>query len=156
MLSSLKILPATNTPHVKIPILLVSAQKSDSAPLRQILYHDSWSLHAVANARDAHSVLNTREVAVVLCDRDLPDGTWKDILRSCSNVESSPMLLVTSHDADGPLWAEVLNLGGYDVLLKPFEKAEVLRVVGMASRNWQRCQAGVARVGATSPIAQAV
>jgi hypothetical protein len=34
------------------------------------------------------------------------------------------------------LWAEVLNLGGYDVLLKPFDRAEVVRVAGMAWRCW--------------------
>jgi len=31
-----------------------------------------------------------------------------------------------------------LNLGGYDVLLKPFDRAEVTRVVGMAWRHFLR------------------
>jgi DNA-binding response OmpR family regulator len=48
-----------------------------------------------------------------------------------------PLLLVVSKHADENLWAEVLNLGGYDVLLKPFERAEVVRVVGMAWRYWR-------------------
>jgi DNA-binding response OmpR family regulator len=31
-----------------------------------------------------------------------------------------------------PFWAEVLNLGGYAVLAKPFDIKEVYRVVGFA------------------------
>ena len=30
------------------------------------------------------------------------------------------------------LWAEVLNLGGYDVLAQPFDELEVRRVVALA------------------------
>jgi len=43
-----------------------------------------------------------------------------------------PLLIVASRLADERLWAEVLNLGGYDVLLKPFEPAELRRVIGNA------------------------
>jgi DNA-binding response OmpR family regulator len=34
--------------------------------------------------------------------------------------------------ADEALWAEVLNLGGYDVLTKPFDPKEVHHAVSMA------------------------
>jgi DNA-binding response OmpR family regulator len=52
------------------------------------------------------------------------------------HLRRAPLLLVTSRHADENLWAEVLNLGGYDVLLKPFDGAEVTRVVAMARRQW--------------------
>jgi FixJ family two-component response regulator len=47
------------------------------------------------------------------------------------------MLIVTSGLADAHLWAEVLNLGGYDVLAKPFDDQEVQRVVAGAWRQQQ-------------------
>lgn len=74
--------------------------------------------------------------AVILCERDLPDGNWKTLLTSCETLPDSPMILVTSKTADENLWAEVLNLGGYDVLMKPYERGEVTRVIGMAWRQW--------------------
>jgi hypothetical protein len=46
--------------------------------------------------------------------------------------------VVASRHADENLWGEVLNLGGYDVLIKPFDCSEVTRVVGMAWRHWLR------------------
>jgi len=74
----------------------------------------------------------------VICERDLPDGNWKDVHNCAESVSNPPLLLVVSRQADENLWAEVLNLGGYDVLMKPFDRAEVTRVVGMAWRQWLR------------------
>jgi hypothetical protein len=65
---------------------------------------------------------------VVICERSLPDGDWKDLLGK------TPRLIVTSDAADEALWAEVLNLGGNDVLAQPFDEQEVRRVVAMAGR----------------------
>jgi DNA-binding response OmpR family regulator len=48
----------------------------------------------------------------------------------------SPILIVTSRLADEYLWAEALNVGAYDVLAKPFEREEVIRIVSLASRSW--------------------
>jgi DNA-binding NtrC family response regulator len=47
------------------------------------------------------------------------------------------MLIVTDRLADERLWAEVLNLGGYDLLLKPFDPEELLRVVSSAWASWK-------------------
>jgi FixJ family two-component response regulator len=37
--------------------------------------------------------------------------------------------------ADDRLWAEVLNMGGYDLLMKPFDEREVLHAASMACRH---------------------
>jgi len=42
-------------------------------------------------------------------------------------------LIVTSRVADARLWAEVLNLGGFDVIAKPFHAPEVLHVLRTVS-----------------------
>jgi DNA-binding response OmpR family regulator len=70
--------------------------------------------------------LSGGESPVVICERSLPDGDWKDLLGK------TPRLIVTSRVADEALWAEVLNLGGYDVLAQPFDELEVRQVVALA------------------------
>jgi DNA-binding response OmpR family regulator len=56
---------------------------------------------------------------------------------------------VTSRHADDRLWAEALNLGAWDVLAKPFDPGEVVRVVNLACLCWQReRQAAVQSVAA--------
>ena len=49
-----------------------------------------------------------------------------------------PRLLVASKEPDGRLWAEVLNLGGYDVLTLPFVQQELHWAVECAWENWER------------------
>ena len=47
-----------------------------------------------------------------------------------------PKLIVTCRLADERLWAEVLNLGGFDVLAQPFYAREVVRSVNSACSHW--------------------
>jgi DNA-binding response OmpR family regulator len=52
-------------------------------------------------------------------------------------MQHAPLLIVTSRSADDALWAEVLNLGGYNVLAKPFDSREVFHVVANAWLHWK-------------------
>ena len=63
---------------------------------------------------------------------DLPDGDWKLVLNGFDSLPMPPNLIVTARVANDELWAEVLNLGGYDVLAQPFDTQEVYRVVFLA------------------------
>jgi DNA-binding response OmpR family regulator len=70
----------------------------------------------------------------------MPDGDWKSLI---DRLESGnrPAVVVTSDNADNRMWAEVLNLGAYDLLLKPFDALEVLRAVALAWHSRQRSHA---------------
>lgn len=81
-------------------------------------------------------MLAQHHVHVVLCDPRLPDGTWKDLLETIADIPEPPQLIVTAHHADDRLWAEVLNLGAWDVLVKPFHPKEVYRTIHLAWRHW--------------------
>src|SRR5689334_12047671 len=143
MLPTLKKLSASSTYPEHISILVVSPHSTAFSALRQILHHCQWDITHVKAVSEAQRHLSQRAASVIVCERDLPDGCWKDVLKAANNLHDPPMLLVVSRYADDALWAEVLNLGGYDVLLKPFDKAEVARVVGMAWRQWWGASNGV-------------
>ena len=66
------------------------------------------------------------------------DGTWKDILQAMATLSGRPLLIVTSRLADDYLWVEVLNLGGYDVLAKPWHHKEVARAIASALEHWSQ------------------
>jgi DNA-binding response OmpR family regulator len=59
------------------------------------------------------------------------------MLGEIMRLPEPPFLIVTSRLADERLWAEVLNLGAYDVLAKPFESKEVVRIVSLAWLHWK-------------------
>jgi len=119
-------------------ILLVSNRQEDHLILPGILDHPHWEWQHSHGCAEALELIRKRPFAVVICERDQTGGCWRDILRASSESAASPSLLVCSRLSDDSLWAEVLNLGGYDVLVKPFDSEEVLRVGFLAWHYWKR------------------
>jgi DNA-binding response OmpR family regulator len=133
-----------NSPHGNgstVVALSVSPDRNDHASLQAIFSHSRWRLLTACDLVSAFGVMGRKEVAVVLCHQVLSPGTWMDVLQFVKRLPRSPALIVTSRVADSCLWSEVLNLGGWDVLTKPFEKDELLRAVKVAWDHWHN-QAG--------------
>jgi DNA-binding response OmpR family regulator len=65
------------------------------------------------------------------------DGNWENLLKATARLPAPPNLIVFSRLADESLWARVLNLGGFDVLMTPFEPEEVLRITFAAWSRWE-------------------
>lgn len=116
-----------------IRVLCISKDAEDHSTLRRILSGLPWLVSAAANCRQAVRQLSREKVSVIFCESLLEDGTWKSVLAHISRNAHPPLLIVTSRVADEYLWAEVLNLGGYDVLAKPFNPEEVRHVCTTAS-----------------------
>jgi len=91
--------------------------------------------------REAIDVLHgdrVDEVAAVLCSSSLPDGDWRMLLGTMQAMPDPPRLIVLSRLADERLWAEVLNLGGHDVLAVPLGEKELEWALNMAWLGWKR------------------
>jgi DNA-binding NtrC family response regulator len=114
-------------------VLLVGAVEDRDELISQL----PWRTRRVCGFREARALLNQDLVRVVVCERALPDGDWRDLLDAAPSRQCPPPIIVTSCLADERLWAEVLNLGGYDVLAKPLDRDEALRAIGLA---WERME----------------
>lgn len=118
-------------------ILVVSPFEEDLLSLQQIFSGSNWILRGTRTCGEALALLRESRVSVIICESDLPNGDWKNMLEELAQAAAAPHLIVTSRLADQYLWAEVLNLGGYDVLEKPFDAQEVRRIVTLAQRHWE-------------------
>ncbi len=129
--------------------VLVSAIEEDHRFLGRVFSQQGWMLHKTRSLESAMDLLRRNPVPVVVTERDLPLGNWKDVLAAIQQLPQVPTLIVTARLADEYLWAEVLNLGGYDVLSQPFQVTELLWVFGNAWRmrkdTWtrERCSPGI-------------
>lgn len=127
-----------------VPVLCVDPIEEDHATLEDIFHSSpwsicpdsSWALEGTRTLTAAWRALHTHRYALVLCERDLRPGTWRELLELLAHLQDPPSLIVTSRSADEHLWAEALNLGAHDVLAKPFDRSEVIRVVSMAWMHW--------------------
>ena len=117
--------------------LAILPAHEDRHRLSEIFRHSRWHLELSESLHDARSLLSLSHVGVVLTDCHLPDGGWKDVLHELARRHATaPPVIVVSRLADERLWAEVLNLCGYDVLATPFHADEVRWSIISAWRHW--------------------
>jgi DNA-binding NtrC family response regulator len=130
----------TPSPQPGIPMLLIGPAGSRRYVLHSMLRSPQWEIREASHWGEAARILDERHAGVVICDTEVPDGGWQALLLSLQDRANPPRLIVSARLADERLWAEVLNLGGYDVLVEPFDRTEVLRVAQMAWMSWQHGQ----------------
>lgn len=129
----------TDAPLTEMPerlALVVSPNEEDHWSLIHILRRDGWAVDTARTCAEGLRSLAIEPASVVIVERYLPDGNWKTLRNQLMRREFPPKLIVTSRIADERLWAEVLNLGGFDVLAQPFCATETLRCVSSACRHW--------------------
>jgi DNA-binding NtrC family response regulator len=119
-------------------VMAVFQSAEDRMLLDTILTGPTWKLRFARTFAEARTALHSFVTEVVMSEGCFSDGhCWKDLLREIQGMKSPPPLIVADRLADECLWAEVLNLGGYDLLVKPLDAKEVLHVVTMAWRSRQ-------------------
>ena len=133
-----------------VSVLLASPLEEDHASLREILTQSRRKLFETGTCQEARGLTRRNGVPVVICERTLPDGDWRTLLEATADMPKRPQLIVSSRRADHHLWADVLSLGGYDVLTTPFDAAEVSRVVFLAWYSNRRGQTRGASASATA------
>lgn len=120
-----------------VNVLAVSPNRDDLNALHEILNHSNWVLREARSCRQAIDELRKEPAGVIVCEHSLPDGSWRDVQYAVSGMDSPPPVVVSSLHADDRMWAEVLNLGGYDVLPEPFDRNEVVRILSLAWLHWK-------------------
>jgi DNA-binding response OmpR family regulator len=133
----------------KVFAVAVGKIDSEGIHLEDIFRLCDWRLRRVRNRHEAMEFLDATPAPVVIADSELGDGGWQSVLRDLQNRPEPPSLIVTSRFANDALWAEVLNMGGYDVLAVPLDTEEVTRVISAAVRHFdhERQRRQVSEVG---------
>jgi CheY-like chemotaxis protein len=83
------------------------------------------------------AVLRTHRIPIVLCDDDAYPEAWREILRECKQLPAPPCVIVTSRRAGDGLWMEFLGEGAFDLLSKPYDPSDVMRIIQSAWVHWQ-------------------
>jgi DNA-binding NtrC family response regulator len=138
-------------PAKGLAVVMAGPSEDGRRSLRGICKYWKWRLYEAHSCREALSLARKHHAPVVISETSLPDGDWRTILGALAELPQQPRLIVSSRFADHSLWADVLSLGGYDVLITPFDATEVSRVVFLAwqfaRRERERKTAAVANVG---------
>jgi DNA-binding NtrC family response regulator len=118
-------------------VLVVTPHSEDHKSLANIFAHTNWTLLSARNYGETRAILCETPVPVIISEYQFDGRTWRDISRLVRDLQTQTRLLVTSRRLDDRIWAEVLNEGGYDCLMKPFQKEEVLSMISLAWQSWK-------------------
>src|SRR4051794_35486211 len=112
-------------------VLFVTPFPQDGKDLAGMLNDISIRVVHAASLAEAEAQLKAKRFGVVLCEANLVDGSWLDLLEltRIKRIE----LVVTDAFADARFWATAINLGAYDMLAQPFHLTEVRRVLAAAA-----------------------
>src|SRR5207302_952103 len=119
----------TATVHCKLPRrgLFFGAQspkkrspyEGDLAFLRRMFDDASWRLFTAHTYKEAMTQLSHHRMPLILCECQLPDGKWTDVLSQLAPMPDRPRLIVMSQSAGERLCSEVVRMGGFDVISIP-------------------------------------
>jgi DNA-binding NtrC family response regulator len=122
-----------------ICVLAILDRDSDVEMLRDIVQAWGARLCVATTLAELRRQLDREPPDVVISNTNLSDSSdWKHVLREIDSAGGLQPLVIASHLADEALWAEVLNVGGFDVLAQPFDRQEVSRILSSAAR--ERCR----------------
>lgn len=115
-----------------ISILVVSSEIRNRDFLRDLLNREGWKTVSASAVGECEEVLANQSIDLVLCDRGLSDGTYRDILTMIRSKNLRARLVVTSRLADWDEYLEVLDNGAFDLLAFPTQTTDIVRVVNRA------------------------
>ena len=137
--------PPGSHPPGTITVLSLSCVEDDHAVLQRVFRDSSLTLYpncrlALQPSRtlaSAFAAVRKYRIPIVLCDGDgLPDA-WRKIVHTTREMPAPPCVIVTSRMAGDRRWAEVLHDGAFDLLSKPFDQSDLMRIVHSAWIHWQ-------------------
>lgn len=90
----------------------------------------------VCDCNEARRMFETQShMQVVVTDATLPDGDWRRVIEIVVQRYPNIEVVVSLRLGDLPLWLDVLDQGGYDVLVEPYQREEIQRIVEAAAAS---------------------
>ncbi len=119
----------------------------DEENLRRVLaaqlQHDGYEVHSVADGAAVLEAMTEHHIDVLITDLRMPKLDGMKVLKAVSDrYPHVPVIMITAHGTVDTA-VEALKLGAFDYVTKPFDRAELRRVVSKAAKTRELSQAHV-------------
>src|SRR3972149_1512892 len=136
---------------MKAPSLGAEDDRNLRRVLRAMLVREGYDVAEAADGEAASAWLSGRRADVLITDIRMPKMDGLALFRHPRERHPDvPVILITAYGTIGDA-VEAIRSGAFDYISKPFDEAELLRVVGNAART----SVAAAREGAGRPVHQA-
>jgi FixJ family two-component response regulator len=116
----------------RLTALAIITSHADRTQLERIFEKAGWNIVFDDGIEAAADKRHMPIPVIVLYDRDLPSVDWRQAVQQLASGQPRRGVILASSVVDDYLWEEVIQLGGYDVLSKPFREDEVIHAIEFA------------------------
>lgn len=110
-------------------VYLVHCESDVLLSLYDVLSAAGFRVAANSNALDALGYVARSRPRAVLCHWDMPQMEGAELLTRLRQCSPDTRIIMSSRNADGVLYDQVLGMGGDDLLREPFSDIAVVHVV---------------------------
>lgn len=136
--------------HPLSPILVASPEIESRRALTAIVNQKGWETVCAAGVSECREVIALRNISVVLCDRRLADGSYRDLLAALGSADGKVRVIVMSRLADWGEYREVLQHGGFELIPSPCRPSDVVWAITEARREENGRAPGVSSLEPTT------
>jgi DNA-binding response OmpR family regulator len=115
-------------------VYLVHCDSDVLLSLYEVLSAAGFEVAASSNALDALGYVVRTKPRAVLCHWEMPEMGGAEFLERSRRCSPETRVIMTSRHANGPLYDDVLEQGGDDLLREPFSQVAVVHVVSRMLR----------------------
>lgn len=116
-------------------VLIVDDEELLRRSLRRMLEAAGHEALTAATVAEARETLDSREVALVLCDIHMPGGSGLELVRSVARQRPQTAVIMLSGIDDPAVAEQALDVGAYGYLVKPAERNEIVIAVASGLRR---------------------
>lgn len=120
-----------------IQVLVVGSDVGNRSALVDILEECGLEPVIASNVKETGNILARRPTHVVFCEDNLPDGSFREILRLVKATRPESQVVVSSKLGGVDEYIEAMNLGAFDFIVPPYRDADVVSVIDSACDRYR-------------------
>jgi two-component system, NtrC family, response regulator AtoC len=114
------------------PVILVVDDEFGVLQSFKMVLKDEFTVLLAETGTEAFNIYNTNAVDLILLDILLPDSNGLDLLEKFKELDSNIEIIMITAVKDIQSAVKAIRLGAYDYIVKPFDVAEVLKIIRRA------------------------
>jgi DNA-binding NtrC family response regulator len=115
-----------------LQVLVVDDEPNMRKVLKAMLVQDGYEAQDARDGEAALSVLDENHIDIIITDLKMPRMDGMELLRRVSEKFTIPVIMITAHGTVDTA-VEALKIGAFDYITKPFDRKELLQIVGKAA-----------------------
>jgi len=102
--------------------IIVCSSAGDREIWAEVMKHRAARTIFVSTVAEIQAIARRQTPALVICEEQLPDGSYRDVLQALSKNKPPARLLILIQDA--AKCSEIVHQGAFDAILLPLRRAD--------------------------------